>query len=204
MEVAMHLSKIELDWRYARDPYQWHRALWQLFPDQGEAERSFLFRVEHAQPGQMAHLLLQSESAPRETATGIRVLARRDYSLSLHRGQFLRFRLIANPVKTIRDNEGRLNQKGVVKSCRVPLLQEEQQITWLTRKLKMTATLESIIPTLRPPLYFRKSGKAGKLVAVTFDGILQVVNPASLIALMQMGIGPAKSFGCGLLSLARI
>jgi CRISPR system Cascade subunit CasE len=124
----MHLSKIELDWRFACDPYQWHRALWQLFPGQEETERSFLFRVERFQPGQIAQLLLQSKSAPLEDVANVRVTACRDYSFSLHDGQILHFRLIANPIKTIRDNEGRLNQKGVVKSCRVPLLQEEQQM----------------------------------------------------------------------------
>ncbi|ADJ28314.1 type I-E CRISPR-associated protein Cas6/Cse3/CasE [Nitrosococcus watsonii] len=200
----MYLSKIEIDWRYARDPYQWHRSLWQLFPGQGVAERSFLFRMECPRPGQNVQLLLQSEAAPGEAAAGIRVVARRDYPLSLHSGQFLRFRLIANPIKTIRDGEGRLNRKGVVKSCRVPLLQEEQQEAWLSRKLSGAAMLESVIPTLRPPLYFRKNGKAGKLVTVTFDGVFQVVNPRVLAALIQTGIGPAKAFGCGLLSLARI
>lgn len=98
-----------------------------------------------------------------------------------------------------------LLQSESVKSCRVPLIREEQQIEWLSRKLNGVATLEmeSIIPMPRPPLCFRKNSKAGKLVTVTFDGILQVVNSGALIELIQTGIGPAKAFGCGLLSLAR-
>jgi CRISPR system Cascade subunit CasE len=53
-------------------------------------------------------------------------------------------------------------------------------------------------------LYFRKDGEAGKIVAVTFDGLLRVVDPALLWQQMQQGIGPAKSFGCGLLSIMQV
>ena len=72
-------------------------------------------------------------------------------NLQFCNGQQLRFRLCANPIKTIRDENGRKNKKGEIKRCRVPLLKENQQIAWLKKK----------------------------------------------------GIGPAKSFGCGLLSLAK-
>jgi CRISPR system Cascade subunit CasE len=37
-----------------------------------------------------------------------------------------------------------------------------------------------------------------------FDGILRVKNPARLLAAVESGIGHAKAFGFGLLSLARI
>jgi hypothetical protein len=38
---------------------------------------------------------------------------------------------------------------------------------------------------------------------VSFQGILSIEKPTEMISLMQTGIGPAKAFGCGLLSLAR-
>jgi CRISPR system Cascade subunit CasE len=40
--------------------------------------------------------------------------------------------------------------------------------------------------------------------AVRFEGILCVTNPEQFVATVESGIGSAKSFGFGLLSLARV
>jgi len=55
------------------------------------------------------------------------------------------------------------------------------------------------------PLRFRKGkeDRAGKIQPVSFQGVLNVKNPAILSELIQNGIGPAKAFGCGLISLTR-
>ena len=39
-------------------------------------------------------------------------------------------------------------------------------------------------------------------LAVQFDGVLQVTDPDKLVAAVETGIGSAKGFGFGLLSLA--
>ena len=101
-----------------------------------------------------------------------------------------------------KDDNGRQNARGAVKSCRVPLIVEEQQLQWLYRKLHNVASIEAAVIHAQRPLYFRKDGKAGKIVTVTFDGLLRVLDPALLWLQMQHGIGPAKSFGCGLLSVS--
>ena len=94
----------------------------------------------------------------------------------------LRFRLTGNPIKTIKDDTGRQNARGAVKSCRVPLVLEEQQLQWLHRKLHNTVSIEAAVIHAQRPLYFRKDGKAGKIVAVTFDGLLRVLDPAVALA----------------------
>lgn len=198
----MHLSKVHVDWSIARNPYELHRAVWSVFPGHEDDRRGFLFRVEVEQPGLASTLLVQSEWEPEAPATNIRVLASRPYLPKLSVGQLLRFRLTGNPIKTIPDVRRRLNRKGEVKSCRVPLIQEESQFGWLGRKLHDAAHVQTAVINKIQPLYFRKSSRAGKIMAVTFDGLLQVTNPNLLWQLMQSGIGPAKGFGCGLLSLA--
>ncbi|EAA1049248.1 type I-E CRISPR-associated protein Cas6/Cse3/CasE, partial [Escherichia coli O28ac] len=45
-------------------------------------------------------------------------------------------------------------------------------------------------------------GKNGKIQTVCFEGVLTINDAPALIDLLQQGIGPAKSMGCGLLSLA--
>ncbi len=48
----------------------------------------------------------------------------------------------------------------------------------------------------------RKRGE-GDLSPFLFEGVLTVENPEALLSLVRSGIGRAKAFGCGLLSLAR-
>lgn len=201
----MFLSEIMINGAACRNPYDIHRALWKLFPGDADADRDFLFRVERSGQ-QSAEVLLQSLREPKNT-TGLeaRLLRSKPYSLSLQKGQRLRFKLLANPVKTIKDEEGRLNAEGEIKKCRVPLIHEEELQVWLIRKLTGVAWIESVEVEKRPPFNFRKASekRVGKVQPICFQGVLAIEDPAGLKSLVQLGIGPAKVFGCGLLSLAR-
>jgi CRISPR-associated endonuclease/helicase Cas3 len=44
----------------------------------------------------------------------------------------------------------------------------------------------------------------GLIQPVAFRGILKIVNPDTLFNIFHSGIGPAKAFGCGMLSLAKV
>jgi len=57
-----------------------------------------------------------------------------------------------------------------------------------------------------PSEKFRKNreNRAGKIQPVRFQGVLKVEEPEAVMELVQNGIGPAKAFGCGLLSLAKV
>ena len=201
----MYLSKVMIHGSISRNPYEIHRTLWRLFPEDADAERDYLFRVERSSQ-QQAEVLMQScrEPVVRDLA-GTKLIASRNYPLILKAETRLRFLLVANPVKTITDEGGRLNAKGEVKKCRVPLIHEEEWRIWLERKLADCAVLETLITEKRLPLHFRKSkGKrVGKIQPVNFQGILSVSDSSAFSELVVSGIGPAKAFGCGLLSLAR-
>jgi CRISPR system Cascade subunit CasE len=147
-------------------------------------------------------VLLQSSDAPVASDDGVHVLAMKTFAPVLKEGQWLRFHLTANPIKTIKDREGRQDNRGEPKSCRVPLIRVEQQEEWLRRKLDGAANLQAVEIGARQPLYFRRKGDVGKIVPVRFEGVLIVKNAPRLIELVRHGIGPAKAFGCGLLSLA--
>lgn len=205
----MYLSKIHIPWAQAQNPYQLHQALWRLFPGFEDADREFLFRVEQLQKGIGAQVLMQSAMQPQSSEQSPALLAQREYVLNVQNGQRLRFRLRANPIKTIKDSsKGTVEKKGktFTKTVRVPLLHEEQQQAWLERKLQAFATLETLIVQPEPVLYFRKTkeGRSGKIQTVMFDGILMVTDAQDFNYQITKGIGPAKAFGCGLLSLARI
>jgi CRISPR system Cascade subunit CasE len=205
----MHLSKVFIDFRKPKNIYQIHQDLWTLFPGQDDKARSFLFRVEQQQAGVGASILMQSEIAPSAGNEQIKLLATREYPLSVLKNQRLRFLLIANPVKTIKDQRERKNKKGVIKSNRVPLIKEEEQQNWLERKLQSWAQLDNLLIHPCPPLYFYKKDKqnakgyGGKIVPVAFEGTLTVRAPDEFVEQIKQGIGPAKAFGCGLLSVAK-
>jgi len=205
----MYLSKIHIPWHQAQNPYQLHQALWRLFPGFEDADREFLFRVEQLQKGIGAQVLMQSAMQPQSGEQSPALLAQREYILNVQNGQRLRFRLRANPIKTIKDSsKGTVEKKGKTfsKTVRVPLLHEEQQQAWLERKLQAFAQLETLIMQPEPVLYFRKAkeGRSGKIQTVMFDGVLTVTDAEAFNNQITKGIGPAKAFGCGLLSLARI
>jgi CRISPR system Cascade subunit CasE len=200
----MYLSKIMISGAAHRNPYEIHRALWKLFPEDAEANRDFLFRVEQTDRT-CAAILMQSVRQPEISTAAARIVACREYPLALQPGQRLRFMLVANPVKMINDEGGRKNAEGAPKKCRVPLVRDEDQRAWIERKFQDAASLESLVIDSVFPLRFRKSreDRAGKIQPVNFQGVLSVKEPESLAELVQTGVGPAKAFGCGLLSLAR-
>lgn len=207
----MFLSRVEIPWERARNPYEYHRQLWRLFPGElreprrnaEESRNGFLFRVEEHRPGRPAHLLVQSRRAPQATPS-VHVIAAREVHPRPSLGQRLAFLLTANPIKTIADAERDAKPGKKSDRCRVPLIREDDQREWLLRKLAAGAEVEAANVLPHPPLYFRKGSRGGKLVTVTFEGVLRVRESDALVTLLESGVGPAKAFGCGLLLVRRI
>ncbi|MDF1589354.1 MAG: type I-E CRISPR-associated protein Cas6/Cse3/CasE [Gammaproteobacteria bacterium] len=202
----MYLSKVKINWAQAKNPYEQHRTLWHLFPDRPQEQRDFLYRVERFSKGLGAEVIMQSQQKPQQSEV-LELLAVRPLNLSLHKGQRLRFRLRANPVKTIKDvskGEQIKDGKSYIRTVRVPLIHEEQQQDWLIRKLDGVAALQALVIQPELPLNFRKlkEQRNGKIQPIMFEGILVVESPDELLKLMQSGIGPAKAFGCGMMTLA--
>ena len=198
----MYLSKVIIQNAWCRDAYRFHQALWQLFPSQSSQKRTFLFRVEAKNPGRGADVLLQSLDVP-TASVAAQVLACKPVAFQLEEGAQLRFRLRANAIKTIKDEKKRLDGRGEIKRCRVPLLKEQELHQWLERKFSLAARLEHIESTNELPLFFSKNGTGGKIQSINFEGILTVTHVPALMSLLKNGVGPAKAMGCGLLSLAR-
>jgi CRISPR system Cascade subunit CasE len=207
----MNLTRAEIPWPVAANPYELHRRIWRLFPDEpGESRRDadgqrtgFLFRVEENRPGQPARALVQSRRTP-QAAEGIRLIATRTLDPRPSAGQRLAFLLTANPIRNIKDEQREQKPGKRRDSCRVPLIREEEQRDWLARKLDGSAQIEAVSVLPHQPTFFRRGNRAGKLVTVTFEGVLQVKDPSALVNLLLNGIGPAKAFGCGLMLVRRL
>ncbi|MBI1878241.1 MAG: type I-E CRISPR-associated protein Cas6/Cse3/CasE [Chloroflexi bacterium] len=217
----MYLSQLTLNPRSRQvrsevsQPYELHRTLMRAFPaiDQGGPGR-VLFRLEsQADVGQAGFkVLVQSDQEPNWAwldNTSHYLLPSLDPNPASKRfepvfqpGQRFYFRLRANPTKRLlRDDPERELKKGQ----RLGLYKEEEQRDWLARKaeqgsfalLGVTVTAEGKI-----------GGKTKErhdlaLLAVRFEGLLQVTGPAQFSQTLQEGIGSGKGLGFGLLSLAR-
>ena len=223
----MYLSRLTLNPRNRRvqreiaDPYQMHRSLMNAFPDDLEPdEERVLFRLETHPPSASLRtgrtgaltLLVQSLTLPdwswlaEPNARGYLLPvgepnpAVKSFHLDLAPDQVLAFRLRANP--TVK----RKFESGDHK--RVGLYGEEEQIAWLKRKgeqggfrlLSARTGGQDVVDS-----YVRRNDQRHKLhlLAVQFDGLLQVTDPGRLRQTVRQGIGSGKGFGFGLLSLAR-
>lgn len=143
---------------------------------------------------------------------------------SIRNGQVLTFRLRANPTKRIWKDDDRMKGKRVELRC------EDEQMDWLIRKglerekgrpggfeilmnqvedhSGQTRQVPRVTIRIEEKQKCRKEEK-GRFhetthLAVRFDGLLRITDADALQETLVRGIGPAKAFGFGLLSIAAI
>lgn len=204
----MYLSQLHLNpaHRAARrdlaDPYQMHRTLSRVFAEVAEIRPSrFLWRLERAgSVGEAGAVLVQSAAPGRwhllNELPGYLTKLHADKQVSIEKwiavGRKYRFRLTANPTVT-RDGK------------RFGLLKEEQQLAWLGRQAQrggfdVVGAVCSGCDRINVP--YGNGGTRMTVTRVQFDGELIAREPAVFMLTLQSGIGHAKAFGLGLLSLA--
>lgn len=207
----MYLSRLTLNQtlraqQWASHAYRVHQRLMMAC----DGDPRLLFRVDVGAAGRAERpvtILVQSNVAPRwDMAFGedFPVLERSPesqvYAPTLETGLRYRFRLLANTVVC-------RSQEGKDRGRRVGLLREDEQRAWLDRKLADSG-LEPLDVTLLDMGMVRSRKGDGSPVqthlAVQFDGIAQCTDAALLSSACASGIGPAKGYGFGLLSLARV
>ncbi len=218
----MYLSRLLLNprsrqvQREARDPYQQHRTVMSGFPETLPDEERVLYRLDiQPRTGQMA-LLVQSQTGPDwgELAATEYLLppdpfydlpnpAVKAVDLSFQTGQILGFRLRANPVKRLFKD---IPDKNLKKGQRIGLFEEADQLAWLQRKADDHGFGVGHVHIVDEGFHGGKTRDDRKLkfFAVRFEGHLRVTDPDAFLEAVKQGIGPAKAFGCGLLSLAPV
>jgi CRISPR system Cascade subunit CasE len=169
--------------------------------------QGFLFRVDPRPPGR-AVILVQSAIKPNwsyafQNAQHLLAAAPavRPWEPSFTDGQSLRFRLRANTVRRIAPSEP--GKDGP----RVPVAATAEGLRgWLDRRAERSGfalgELASVVPGY---IYWNKSAKRGeglRLRSVVYEGLLTVRDAGAFRRTVEAGIGPAKAFGFGLLSLA--
>lgn len=184
------------------------RILWRV--DRGGSAATYLYLVSPARPD-LTHLVEQAgwpQTGRWET------FDYRPFLDRLAKGEEWAFRLTANPVHTAR----RSDDEPTKITAHVGL---RYQIGWLLKRQEQAgfrvlekAPERQMIPEMdnyelivhnRRNLAFRKSGQKDPVtvVAVTFDGRLEITDPHALRRTLTQGLGKAKAYGCGLMTLAK-
>lgn len=210
----MYLSRLQLNptsrtlWRDVIDqPYRLHQLVMHGFPDDMNRQAAnVLHRLDQTHNG--ITLLVQSAVKPAWESLNSNLLLPTDPfellpnpavrqldGLGLENGRFLHFRLRANP--TWRKSNGKGNKSG----SRQPIFQEEQQRTWLKDKAKLHG-FRLVDARINPEGKQVDYRKKLTIYTVLINGRLQITDTTAFHTALRQGIGPAKAFGCGLLSLA--
>ena len=175
-------------------------------------ERGLLYRVEQSRSGPQTSILVQSNTEPDwlrfagihpETLAPEHPPESKEFSPDLLRGDRLRFRLRANPTKSL---PGKEIAPGKRSRGRVIAIQEEHaQLKWLEAKLEGALNMESarVIDEGRRCRIMPSNGQGTQLRSALFDGFGSVENPERLRHLLACGVGRGRAYGFGLLSLAR-
>lgn len=201
----MYLSRLLLSSSSQRvqadlwQPYELHRTVMGAFADAARGPR-VLYRADLY--GATPSLLVQSHGLPSwgflpedyVLAEGpVPGVAVRYYEPELGRGQALAFRLRANPT---RRHHGK----------RRAWLTGDEQRAWLYRKgeqggfavVSVACAMEGLAVLSKgphaPPL---------RLSSLLYEGVLEVTDPELCVHTIASGVGSAKAFGFGLLSLAQ-
>jgi CRISPR system Cascade subunit CasE len=185
-----------------RDSYDWHQAVWKVFPGRDGEARDFLTRLDRQRDG--FRLLIVSPSEPsrpdwcppeswRSKPIPETYFTRRRYA----------FQLAANPTKKVT----KLGPGGepTKNGRRVPLSTREEFVGWISRKGEQggfAVDTDSLRTFSRGREYFEKKGMLGMHNAVEFQGVLNVTDPEKFHESFTRGIGSAKAFGFGLLVIA--
>lgn len=213
------------------DVQQMHRTVMSLFPEVSseEARRTLgvLFRVD-SDPRSYPVLLLQSRTQPDWNKLPPDYLAAgedhnpasKDLSAvcdTLKPGMVLSFRLRANPTRKILTKTG---SDGIRRNGkRVELRTEADQIEWLRRKgagsgfILTSVRAVPEVPNLRVIGQGKFSGARSDpyheglrsrltFAAVLFEGVLTIADLDKFRQTIEQGIGSAKAYGFGLLSIA--
>jgi CRISPR system Cascade subunit CasE len=215
----MHLSRLTLDLAHPKvaramgDLHELHRLILQGFPsaDAGGPGR-VLFRLERLNhPRDLPTVLVQSDKEPDwalvEAVTRA-IDGPKVFVPTFAAGQVFQFRLRATPTKKVQFDSNSLKPGH----RRVGFFTESDQRAWLERKgaerhAEAGGGFELMDVRITPLGWLEgKQPNGGKIRhhAVEFEGCLRVNDPEAFQKAVAGGVGPAKGFGFGLLSLARI
>ncbi|MFF1477137.1 type I-E CRISPR-associated protein Cas6/Cse3/CasE [Streptomyces sp. NPDC058301] len=212
MKLTATLARIRLNpharevQRDLRDAAQMHKTLMRLVADNlGDSPRhqsGLLYRLDETPD--TSTLLVQATTPlhSHRLPAGyghVDIKDLRPMFTALRTGLTVRYRVAVNAAKRERLPLDRKDQRGKI----IPLTGPDADQWWMRRATEAGLQLHTVLPTPLPAS--RRYGEHSSLVRHTlirYDGTATITNPDTLTTALLEGIGRAKSYGAGLLSLA--
>jgi len=218
----MFISKVQLRsdaqdrrkyWDLIKDSYQIHSLVWDLFGDDPEQKRDFLFRTQ--ENGSLPEFLVVSEREP-VNQHAVWDIVTKEYLPRLMKGQRLSFILRANPVVKRKDESGKQSKHDVVMDYKIRLRNEENVsaslveivqnagFVWLSTRAEEYGFLvkegEIIADGYRQHSFRKRKGSnVIRFSTLEFSGLLEVLDADMFLKTLYNGIGSGKGFGCGMM-----
>lgn len=185
------------------------RVLWRL--DQDGHARTFLYVMGPDRPD-LTHLVEQAGWPT--VGGGWQTYDYAPFLSRLTKGDRWAFRLTANPVHSIRRKDG---EPTKITAHVGP----HHQMAWLLQRQETAgfrvvekAPEHRLLPegdeyqltvhNRRQFVFQKQRHRRVTLLTVTFDGCLEVTDPDAFRSTLTQGLGRAKAYGCGLLTLAAV
>jgi CRISPR system Cascade subunit CasE len=209
----MYLSKLSLDPKHAQvqsevaNRYELHRTLTAQFPGKKRKDIGLLYRIELPDQYrfQPITLLIQTQIEPDwrniyDRDMLIKPPQVKVFTTNFSKSEKFYFRLLGNPTARRKQPDGSRKRVG--------LYDREDQQDWILRKAQYGGF--KIISLQLADLGLIESSKKKnnqtfhiKHLAVKYEGLLQIIDTDKFTKSFVTGIGSAKAFGFGLLSLAK-
>ncbi|MGH3496002.1 MAG: type I-E CRISPR-associated protein Cas6/Cse3/CasE [Nocardioidaceae bacterium] len=212
--TQMHLNPARRGTRHLlSSPQRVHAAVMLAFPPGTDADLTngrILWRVETnrntctlyvSSPSEpdLTHVIEQA-GWPAASTSGWRTVSTDGFLARLAYGQEWVFRLTANPVHSRRNPDGGRGKRY----GHVTVAQQEE---WLRHRSADWGfnVLSGSVTSRRMLSFSRCSGGDSRPVTLsvaTFDGLLRVLDSDQFRSSLNAGVGKAKGYGCGLITLA--
>ncbi|CAM2070590.1 type I-E CRISPR-associated protein Cas6/Cse3/CasE [Sulfidibacter corallicola] len=197
------------------NPYRHHEMVWKFFPLDPKAKRRWMFRYD-LDRGRPRYFLVSLE--PPQPVAKWRVETK-PYTPDLCNGDLLHFDLRVNPVVSRREGK-RVKRFDVVMDYKYQLDKEAREkldqneliyrlgCEWLARRASShgfeIGARRTLVACYRPSV-FHKRKHPDPMTVTTMDltGTLRVTEVDAFRNMLFNGLGPAKSFGCGLMLVRR-
>ncbi|MBM9624692.1 type I-E CRISPR-associated protein Cas6/Cse3/CasE [Streptomyces zhihengii] len=204
--ARIHLNPHSRDvQRDLQDATQMHRTVMRMVPDHlGDSPRlqaGLLYRLDETDTA--STLLVQATQLnPQRLPTGYGTADLKSLGpmfTALRTGLAVRYRIVVNPAKRERLPTQHKGQRGRI----VPLTGPDADQWWHRRSTEAGITLHTLTPTSTEPVRPRTpSTSRMRHSLLRYDGTATVTDPDALRNAILHGIGRAKPYGAGLLSLA--
>ena len=114
----------------------------------------------------------------------------------------MRFRVRANPVRSVtteKDKRGKIYAHVTITQKREWLLKKA-----LTHGFRLDEERFSVVESDNLRFWRESKGRPVEIGVAVYEGELEVIDAETFLSALTQGIGRAKAYGCGLLTVARI